>query len=245
MPAWDSMKLKDLQPNEQNPRIISKQKLAMLKKAVFKFGDLGGVIYNRKSQRLVGGHQRQKVFDPASIITIVKKYSRPTKTGTVAEGFIEVNGERFSYREVYWTPAIEKAANIAANKGAGEWDIPQLNEWLKELSHFDVNIDLDLTMFDAKELSELPTPIEVAAHTRKTGSGKDDEEDERGPAKCKAGELYALGKTKLKVGEDDLHYCDLIISRWEKYSGNEAVLIAETKVNKSSKTAKQPNSSHA
>ncbi len=245
MPAWESMKLKDLQPNEQNPRIVTKQKLAMLKKAVVKFGDLGGVIYNRKSQRLVGGHQRQKVFDPDSIITIVKKYSRPTKTGTVAEGFVEVNGERFSYREVYWAPAIEKAANIAANKGAGEWDMPQLNEWLKELSQFDVNIDLDLTMFDAKELSELPTPIEVAAHMRKPGSDKDDEEIERGPAKCKPGELYALGKTKLKCGEDDLHYCDLIISRWEKYSGKEAVLIAETKSNKSSKTAKQPNSSHA
>lgn len=225
------MQIKDLTPNAKNPRTISDSKRAMLKKALLKFGDLSGIVYNTKTKRLVGGHQRRDIFDPKSAITVVKKYSKPTKTGTVAEGFCELNGERFSYRAVYWPEATEKAANIAANKNAGEWDLPQLNEWLKDLSSFDLDFDINLTMFDADDLAALPNPIDVAGHTRTPGQGKDDEpEKEIGPAKCKPGEVYALGSTRLKVGEEDLHYCDLIISRWEKYSGQEAVLQVKTKL---------------
>lgn len=234
------MKVKDLSPNAKNPRTVTDSKLRMLKKAMLKFGDLGGIIFNRKTRQLVGGHQRSKHLDPSSVITIVKKYSKPTKTGTVAEGFVEMKGERFSYREVYWDALTEKAANIAANKGAGEFDAQMLNDWLKELTSFDANFDIDLTMFDVKELSELPLPIEVAAHTRTPGAGKDEEEKEVGPAKCKAGEVYALGEIRLKCG-DDLHYCDLIISRWEKYAGKEAVLMKKTKLRE--KTAGQRSSS--
>jgi hypothetical protein len=142
----------------------------------------------------------------------------------VAEGFVLLNGERFSYREVTWDKTREKAANIAANKNAGEWDLPQLNEWLKELSSFDIDFDINLTMFDAKELAELPDAIEVSAHTRTPGNGKEKEDKDREPAKCKPGEVYALGSHRLKCGEDDLHYCDLIIARWEKHSGQEAIL---------------------
>lgn len=145
------MEVKDLSPNLKNPRKISDAKLAQLKKALAEFGDLGGFVFNRKSKQIVSGHQRAKLFDGSAKITIEKKYSKPTTTGTVAEGFIEFNGERFKYREVSWTDQKEKAANIAANKGAGEWDHELLGEWLQELeeSHF----DLDLTMFDAPELS--------------------------------------------------------------------------------------------
>lgn len=239
------MKIKELEPNSNNPRFVTDAKLKMLKKAMIEFGDLSGIVYNRKSKKLAAGHQRQKQLDPNTVITIVKKYSKPTKTGTVAEGFVEMNGERFNYREVYWTPAKEKAANIAANKGAGEWDFPKLNVWLKELSDFDLDFDLDLTMFDAKDLGSLPNPIEVAAHTRTPGSGQEDEEpaEEKKPAKCKAGEVYALGATRLKCGEDDLHYCDLIISRWEKYSGAEAVLQVKTKIKEGA--AKPSSNRHA
>src|SRR4051812_43912555 len=116
------MQIKNLVPNAENPRTITPAKRAMLKKALLKFGDLSGIVYNRKTKQLVGGHQRREIFDPESVVTITKKFSKPTKTGTVAEGFVEFNGEKFSYREVYWDAHLEKAANIAANKGAGEWD---------------------------------------------------------------------------------------------------------------------------
>lgn len=231
------MKISSLSPNEKNPRTITDQKLAMFKKALAEFGDLSGIVYNRKSKQLVGGHQRCKLIDKETPIVIQTKHSKPTKVGTVAEGYIEVKGERYAYREVYWPEHKEKAANIAANKGAGEWDMGRLNEWLKELSAFDLNFDLGLTMFDAEELAAMPEGVEVSAHTRNK-KGEEKEETEIGLAKCKAGEVYALGESRLKCGADDLHYCDLIISRWEKYSGQEAVLQIKTQTRKPEMHAK-------
>lgn len=224
------MKLKDLSPNANNPRTITPAKIAMLKKSLIKFGDLSGIVFNRKSKHLVGGHQRRETFDPETDITITKKYSKPSKTGTVAEGYFEHKGEKYNYREVFWDEMTEKAANIAANKGAGEWDIPQLNEWLKDLSDFDLDFDMSLTMFDAEDLEALPNPIEVSAYTRKQSQGKEDEDEkEKAPPRCKPGQVYALGTTRLKCGEDDLHFCDFIIARWERQSGQDVVLQNPTK----------------
>jgi len=141
--------IKDLRANPNNPRIISDEKLKLLKKALEEFGDLGGFVFNRKSKLLVGGHQRAKVFSKDTKVFIEKKYVKPTRTGTIAEGYVIYKGERFKYREVIWDELKEKAANIAANKGAGEWDLPKLTEWLKDLNT--VGFDLDLTMFDEKE----------------------------------------------------------------------------------------------
>jgi hypothetical protein len=146
------MKVADLIPNKKNPRTVTDEKLAQLKKALDEFGDLSGIVFNRKTKRLVGGHQRSKLLDKNAEIKIVKQFLKPTKVGTIAEGFIDVKGERFAYREVSWSEVKEKAANIAANKGAGEWDLPQLAEWLKEI---DENFDIDLTLFDENEIKHL------------------------------------------------------------------------------------------
>ena len=232
------MKIQDLTPNEENPRSISPAKLAQLKKALFKFGDLSGIVFNRKTKHLVGGHQRAKILASDSTITITKKFSKPTKTGTVAEGYIQIGTDRFAYREVYWDKVLEQAATIAANKNAGEWEMPRLSSWLKELSDFDLDFDLDLTMFDAKELAELPTPIEVSGHTRVPGNGKDDKEKPQKPPKCKGGQVWALGEARLKVG-GDLHFCDRVIALWEKQSGQDAVLMPSTKVKPAKQVSKQ------
>jgi hypothetical protein len=144
--------LKDLQPNAENPRKVTDAKLAMLKKSLAEFGDLSGVVYNRKTKQLVGGHQRRHVL-LSEPFTITKKYPKPTKVGTVAEGFIIHKGEKFAYREVEWDALKEKAANIAANKGAGEWDFTKLGEWMDELDGS--LFDLDLTMFDEMERKDL------------------------------------------------------------------------------------------
>jgi hypothetical protein len=145
--------LSQLKSNPKNPRRVSDKKLEMLKKTLFEFGDLSGIVFNRKTGQLVGGHQRVKVFSPASKIVITKQYQEPTRAGTVAEGHVEIDGEQFTYREVEWDENKEKAANIAANKGAGEWDFSQLSEWMLELDH--INFDMDLTLFDPEELERL------------------------------------------------------------------------------------------
>lgn len=127
------MKISALTPNERNPRKITEAELDSLSASLDAFGDLGGVVFNRRTNRLVGGHQRITVLPPNSEITLTCKYDVPTRTGTVGEGYITVKGERFSYREVDWAPDWEEAANIAANKHGGQWDDAKLGVVLADL----------------------------------------------------------------------------------------------------------------
>lgn len=190
------MEIKDLTPNPKNPRTTTEPKLAMLKKSLAEFGDLGGFVFNRKTGQMVGGHQRAKAFDSRAKIILEKKYPKATRTGTVAEGFVEFKGERFKYREVAWDEVREKAANIAANKGAGEWDLPELSNWLQDISDF--GFDLDLTMFDESE--------RLAAMVLNEEAVVLDLKDDEVPApprvaKSKKGELYILGNHRLLCGD--------------------------------------------
>lgn len=142
-------KLKTLKLNPDNPRTTTDEKIKLLQGSMKEFGDLGGFIFNRKTKQFVGGHQRTKAASSEAEVTIEREYKKPTRTGTVAEGYVLIEGERFAYREVEWSPLKEKAANIAANKGAGEWDYAVLGEWIQELHG--KNFNLDLTMFDENE----------------------------------------------------------------------------------------------
>jgi hypothetical protein len=145
--------VKDLAPNPKNPRKITDEKLNLLRKAVYEFGDLSGIVFNRSTGNLVSGHQRTKVIPSDAAITLVEKYKKPTRTGTMATGFIDIDGEKFTYREVLWSDSMEKAAALAANRNAGDWDNNLVAEWLRELDDF--GLDTDLTMFSRDERDEL------------------------------------------------------------------------------------------
>ena len=116
------MQISDLKPNIRNPRKLSSEKRKMLKKAMDEFGDLGGVVLNRQTKQLVGGHQRISVLSKDTSVVIENVYDVPTRTGTVADGHIVIADEKFRYREVDWDLAREEAANIAANQHGGAWD---------------------------------------------------------------------------------------------------------------------------
>lgn len=145
--------IRDLNPNPRNPRVVSDERLEMLKAALVEFGDLSGFIYNVRTKRLVGGHQRAKVLPKDSKIKIEKKYETPTTKGTTAEGHVSFNGERYKYREVDWDEVREDAALLAANKSAGEWDDTRVKGILQRLNDFD--FDVSLTMFDDFEFKNL------------------------------------------------------------------------------------------
>lgn len=206
--------LKDLKPNAENPRKITDTKLAMLKKSLLEFGDLSGIVFNRKTKQIVGGHQRQEALDAASIVKIEKKYAKPTRTGTVAEGYVVVKNERFSYREVNWSDSKEKAANIAANKGAGEWDLTQLSKWMREL---DGNLfDLDLTMFDEVERVGFLADIEKINH----GSENDEWAKMGSEEEFKEGEKYILLSFHFKTEDAREKYVEKNkIKISDKYAG--------------------------
>lgn len=153
------MQTPQLSPNPENPRTITPEQAKALRAALAEFGDLGGIVFNRTTKRLVGGHQRVKALGKDAKVVVERKYRKPSPTGTVAEGFVFIDGERFAYREVAWDATKEKAANLAANKGAGEWDLPRLSSWLKDIE--EMGFDLKLTMFDTKEIKELKSSLKA------------------------------------------------------------------------------------
>lgn len=146
------MKVKDLKPAGYNPRKISPEKLAALKKAMEEFGDLSGIVFNTRTQTVIGGHQRIKNLDPSW--PIIKK-AQTDKTGTTAAGYIETPHGRLTYREVDWPEIKEKQANIAANQHGGEFDDELLAEILKEIKTEDPLLDFSLIGFDDEEIHKL------------------------------------------------------------------------------------------
>lgn len=160
--------VRDLEPAPYNPRRITDEKLAALGRSMARFGDLSGIVFNRRTGRVVGGHQRLKHLPPDAAVTITERLDRPNKQGTVALGYVDWQGERWTYREVDWSEEDEKAANIAANKHGGEWDIPKLEDLLAELDAG--GYDLGLLGFDEQELQRLLPTLH------------DGSDDEGGPA---------------------------------------------------------------
>jgi len=190
------MKVKDLKPANYNPRKISDEQLKMLKKSLLEFGDLSGIVYNRRTGNLVGGHQRVKCI-PQDAVIEKHELKEPTRTGTIAEGFITINGEKYAYREVDWDIKKEKQANRAANKHGGEWDSEILAQVIKELMEQE-DFDKDLIGFSDKELNEL------FARVLNEGKIDDDEVPEVNLPEplTKRGDLYILGdKHRILCGD--------------------------------------------
>ena len=104
---------------KDNPRKISGSQKEQLTNHLAKFGDLGGVVYCRNNKAYVGGNQRSTIFEGASI-TYIDPPILPDKT--VAMGFIQWNGNLYSYREVEFTTKEFSEACIAANNDGGEWN---------------------------------------------------------------------------------------------------------------------------
>lgn len=143
------MIVKNLNPAPYNPRKISDSKMKMLGKAMKEFGDLSGIIFNMRTGRVVGGHQRIGHLDKNWPIV---KEKLVDDNGTVAVGYIETPYGRWSYREVDWNEQREIAANIAANKHGGEFDYPMLKDLIVQID--DGSFDLELTGFDDKDFDK-------------------------------------------------------------------------------------------
>jgi hypothetical protein len=91
-------------------------------------------------------------MDGKAPVTLTTEYPKPTRNGTVAEGYVTIDGERFSYRVVHWDTNTESAAMVAANQHGGDFDWERVSELLKEL---DGKLDLELTGLPQHELDNL------------------------------------------------------------------------------------------
>lgn len=128
-----------------NPRKITDAQLSALSKSMSHFGDLSGVVVNKRNDTLVSGHQRIKTMkghDTEIHTDVVKK----DKFGTVQLGFIEVYAPEGAYkvplRIVDWDDRTEKLANIAANNLGGDFDNQKLGKLLAELDQESFDVEL-------------------------------------------------------------------------------------------------------
>lgn len=145
--------LDQLTPASYNPRKISGHDLKSLVDSIGKFGDMSGLVFNRKTGNIVGGHQRRKAYQKlGGSITIDQSLDEPSSSGTVAYGHVTVGDERFVYRVVEWDLEKEKLANLAANRIQGEWDDQKLAELIYELKD---DVQLPDTGFTINEITEI------------------------------------------------------------------------------------------
>jgi len=187
------MKIKDLTPNERNPRKMSTQDKMNLQKSLRKFGDLSGIIFNRTSKRLVGGHQRSSVLPQDSTIKIETKHDSPTAAGTVAEGYALIDGEKFKYREVEWDKKTETEALIAANKHSGDWD----NEKLR-LNFADFpDLDIEAIGFDISELDDFGISFNIEEALDDAFESLEDEETDEQYLRKNKGPDYEADRERL------------------------------------------------
>lgn len=148
--------LNDLAPDPRNPRTILPDNARRLETSLRNFGDLGGIVFNRRLGLIVGGHQRQR-FIGEGVVTLTQVFQAPTEQGTTAVGFIEADGERWAYREVDWDDTTHRLANIAANNPnlQGKFDFKPLADAAAEIEGS--GEDFTRSGFDRAETEKLVT----------------------------------------------------------------------------------------
>jgi len=123
-------------PDAKNPRKDLKKgdpEFEKINKSVEKFGQLDPIIFNTRTRKILGGHQRIKVLDSQGYTELYT-----VALGAYTWAFAEADLKELSEKE-------ENAANIALNKAQGDWDIEQLTINLQELKLDDM---LEFTGFD-------------------------------------------------------------------------------------------------
>lgn len=124
----------DLSPADYNPRRISDEALAGLGASLKRFGVVQDVVVNRRTNRIVGGHQRVAALKVAGEVTV----------------------------PVVWVDldeTQERALNVALNSPAisGEWDEGKLADLLDELHN-----DLPALDWEELRLGELVVDAPIA-----------------------------------------------------------------------------------
>ena len=166
--------VKDLLPADYNPRKDLKPgdpEYEKLKRSIEQFGYVEPVIWNEKTGRVVGGHQRLKVLTDMGI----------TEVDVVV---VDMDTEK------------EKALNIALNKISGEWDTEKLALVIADLQVTD--FDVSLTGFDPEELEDLFRD-DVKGGVKEDDF--DVEAELKKPTFSKAGDLWMLGEHRLFCGD--------------------------------------------
>lgn len=126
------MPIADLTPNAANPRKITDKRKAQLRKSLEQFGNLSPITWNKTTGRVIGGNQR-------------------------LEGYRDLGHTEVDVWVVELDEVKEKAAVVALNNHAGEWDRDGLKQILEEIQQADT--DKELTGFDTVEFDKIIASI--------------------------------------------------------------------------------------
>lgn len=129
------MKIKELCPATYNPRKDLQPgdpQYDSLMRSMKNFGYVDPIVYNNRTGRVVGGHQRLKIF--------------------AAEGVTEADCVVVDLSE-----KDEKTLNIALNKIHGEWDMDKLEEVMRELAD---EAEAALTGFSQDEIDMIVADVD-------------------------------------------------------------------------------------
>lgn len=190
----------ELNENPKNPRQISKHDYDALVASIKRFGDLSGIVFNRRTQQLVGGHQRIKVFKELGGQPVVEeRFEQANSVGTIARGHVMLGDEKYGYREVDWDPDFEAAANVAANRIQGDWNLDLLAEINYQISQADNSAELlALTGQTEDEISKLLDSVGVSEQKEDT---EVPELDVIAPPVSQPGQIFQLGEHRLMCGD--------------------------------------------
>lgn len=125
---YREMLLKKLKASDYNPRKATKDFDESLKRSLDYYGSVVPVVWNKRSGRIVGGHQRVRIL-------------------------LEQGVEKDVVAVVDLSDAEEKALNVSLNKLSGDWDKDKLREVLERLAGYDA--DLRFTGFAQNEIDNL------------------------------------------------------------------------------------------
>lgn len=170
----EKKKVIDLVPADYNPRKDLKsgdKEYEKLKRSIDEFGYVDPLIWNKRTSRLVGGHQRLKVLKDMGI-------------DEVDVVVVDMDEEK------------EKALNVALNKISGNWDKDKLMLLITDLQGED--FDVSLTGFDPEELDDL---FKDDMKDGVKDDNFDVDKELKKPTMTKPGDLWQLGEHRLLCGD--------------------------------------------
>lgn len=149
-PCIKKIKVSEIKGADYNPRKISNEALGRLTKSLAELGDLQPITVNvRTGNTIIGGHQRFKIYQAMG-------------REEIDVWLVDLSEEK------------EKAANLALNNLAGEFDTEALKNLIEEIDNSD--LDLQVTGFSDDYIKNLMSatipdgPLSLDPESSQSGS---------------------------------------------------------------------------
>ena len=181
----------ELTGDSDNPRKITDKAAKGLGSSLDRFGDLSGIVWNRRTGELVAGHQR--------MAEIRKRWGdHPIQEIDPVRGLygIAVDDKHFfPVRVVDWSKAMQRAANVTANSQriAGEFT--------DELSTYLLEIQAEVEEESPGLLTDLLLVDLMAADTADGFTDADEVPEPPAEPITQPGDLWLLGEHRLLCGD--------------------------------------------